>query len=87
MGGGLVREERGRQMLKLKHSRGNMGLSLARSLQELATRTETSKQAVVSLVSFIKGGGAQRRLRRAQARRHALTPERSSGRLWPSCLC
>lgn len=56
-GGGLVREERGSQMLKLKHSRGNMGLSLTRSLQELATRTETGKQAGVALVSFIKGGG------------------------------
>lgn len=60
-GGGLVREERGSQMLKLKHSRGNMGLSLTRSLQELATRTETGKQAGVALVSFIKGGGGARR--------------------------
>lgn len=34
-----------------------MGLSLTHSLQELATRTETSEQAGVSLVSFIKGGG------------------------------
>lgn len=34
-----------------------MGLSLTRSLQELATRTETGKQAGVALVSFIKGGG------------------------------
>lgn len=56
-GRGFVWEEGSSQMLKLKHSCGNMGLSLTHSLQELATRTETNEQAGVSLVSFIKGGG------------------------------
>lgn len=40
--GGLA--EQGGSMLKLKHSSGNMGLSLTCSFQELATRTETSEQ-------------------------------------------
>lgn len=51
--GGLS-EKISSQMLKLKHSRGNMGLSLTCSFQELATRSETSEQAGVFLVSVTK---------------------------------
>lgn len=59
-----------------------MGLSLTHTLQELATRTETSEQAGVSLVSFIKGGGCQRRLRSVCDHTHHMSTESSSWRLF-----
>lgn len=58
--GGGFSEKSGSQMLKLKHSRGNMGLNLTCSFQELATRTETSEQAgVVESASQRQGSGGR----------------------------